>query len=170
MTTYDDADLFSDAFTGFRGVSESRHRSRTVGVLALAVAAALVAAALVWLRLSQEAPVAVAADPSLLVPVLAQPQRAADVIAVSDRTDLLISPETTRLLLREDGAAYYAAQAPGDRLCLVAIPSGDLARATCRSTVGTPDALRLDDVLLVPVGATAPADWHQTAANVFVQD
>ena len=32
MTTYDDADLFSDAFTGFRGVTESRRRSRLLGV------------------------------------------------------------------------------------------------------------------------------------------
>jgi len=170
MTTYDDADLFSDAFTGFRGVSESRHRSRTVGVLALAIAAALVAAALVWVRLSQEVPAAVAADPSLLVPVLAQPQHTADVIAVSDRTDLLISPESTRLLLRDDAAAYYAAQAPGDQLCLVVVPSGDLARTSCESTAGSPDALRLDDVMLVPAGATAPDAWHQVAANVFVQD
>jgi hypothetical protein len=169
MTTYDDADLFSDAFTGFRGVSESRHRSRTVGVLALAVAAALVAAALVWVRLSQEVPAA-AADPSLLVPVLAQPQHTADVIAVADRTDLLISPESTRLLLRDDAAAYYAAQAPGDQLCLVVVPSGDLARTACESTAGSPDALRLDDVLLVPAGATVPDAWRQVAANVFVQD
>lgn len=170
MTTYDDADLFSEAFTGFHEVTESRRRSRTLSVLALATAAALVVGALFWLRLSQEAPVDVAADPSVLVPALTQTQRSADVIANSDRADLLIYPETTRLLLLQDDAAYYVATAPGDQLCLVAVPSGDLARTACESTVSAPVALRLDDVLLVPTGVAAPATAHEAAPNVFVED
>ena len=46
---------------------------------------------------------------------------------------------------------------------------GDLSQTACESTAGARSALRIDDVALVPTGATAPAGWHETAANVFVK-
>lgn len=169
MTTYDDADLFSDAFTGFGAAAPSRQRSRLLTVLALAGAALLVVAALVWVRLDGDV-AAPAADPATLVPALAETQRSADEIAPSDLADLLVFPETTRLLLSDDAASYYAAAAPGDQLCLVSVPLGDLVRTSCASTAGSPSDLVIDDVMLVPTGATAPAGWHEAAANVFVKD
>ncbi|WP_156043745.1 hypothetical protein [Cellulomonas sp. URHE0023] len=168
-TTFDDADLFSDAFTGFRGVTPSRRRSRTVSGLALATALMLVVGALAWVRLGQQTFASAAADPVTLVPVLAQQQRAADVIAVSERADAHVYSESTRLLLAGETVSYYVATTTGDQICLVAIPVGDLARTACGSTAGARSALRIDDVALVPTGATAPTGWHEAAANVFVK-
>ena len=169
-TTFDEADLFSDAFTGFRGVATTpRRHSRLLTALALVAAALLVVAALVGVRLVQHAPAPQGADPASLVPALGTTQRGTDVIDASDRADLLIYPDTTRLLLTDDTASYYAAGAPGDQLCLVSIPLGDLAQTSCESTASSPVVLRIGDVALVPAGATAPAGWHQTAANVFVR-
>jgi hypothetical protein len=166
-TTYDDADLFSDAFTGFRGVSRSPQHSRLLTALTMAAAALLVVGALVWVRLDQ-AVVSQAADPVSLVPVLAESQRTADVIPASERADLLVDPRSTRLLLADDTASYYVASSPGNQLCLVSIPVGDLAQTVCESTAIEPSVLRIDGVALVPTGATAPAGWHEAAANVFV--
>lgn len=169
-TTYDDADLFSDAFTGFRGVAPTRRHSRLLTALALVAAALLVAAGLVWAWQGGRAPAAVAVEPTRLVPALAQTQRPTDVIADPDRADLLIDPTTTRLLRTEDAASYYVASAAGNQLCLVEVPKGDLAQISCESTKDAPTTVHLDDVMLVPAGATAPSGWHEATANVFVQD
>ena len=169
MTTYDDADLFSDAFTGFTGVSETPRRSRKLGVLALVVAALVVVGALIGAVVARNSPAGAAVDPASLVPILGEPQGVSDVIAASDRDDLLIDPTSSRLLLADDTTSYYAATSPGDKICLVAIPSGDLARTACASTTGAPSVVRLDDVMIVPTGATAPAGWHETAANVYTR-
>ena len=111
-TTYDDADLFSDAFTGFRGVAPSRtplaapDRARAGRCRAARRRRAGLGPP------GPAGPAAQAVDPASLVPVLAESQRAADVIAASDRADLLIYPETHappadrrhRLVLRGGGA------------------------------------------------------------------
>ncbi len=132
MTTYDDADLFSDAFTGFTGVGETPPRSRKLGVLALVVAALVVVGALIGVAVARNSPASTAVDPTALVPILGEPQGVSDVIAASDRDDLLIDAASTRLLLADDTTSYYAATAPGDKICLVAIPTGDLARRRAR--------------------------------------
>ncbi|WP_426594217.1 hypothetical protein ACPPVS_01590 [Cellulomonas sp. McL0617] len=169
-TTTDDADLFSDAFTGFSGVAPSPRHSRLVTGLALSGAALVVVGALVGVRLAQQTPTASPVQPGILVPALAETQRAGDVIAADDRADLLISPDSTRLLLTDDTGSYYAATAPGNQLCLVSVPLGDLPQTSCTSTAGDLGTLRLDDVMLVPAGVTAPAGWHESSANVFVKD
>ncbi|WP_155856200.1 hypothetical protein [Cellulomonas sp. URHD0024] len=168
-TTFDDADLFSDVFTGFRGVGASTRHSRLLTALTLVAALLLVVGGLVWSSLARQTPAVDAIDPADLVPVLAESQRAGDVIASSDLADLLIYPESTRYLTSDDTTTYFVATAPDDKLCLLAMPVGDLAQTSCASTAGTPHVLRLENVMLVPAGATAPAGWHEAAANVFVR-
>jgi hypothetical protein len=168
-TTYDDADLFSDSFTDFREVAPSNRHSRVLTVLALVGAALVVVGALVWVRLGQDTPAAQAVDAATLVPSLGQSQGSSDMISDSDRSDLLLYPESTRLLLTDESGSYFVATAPGDQLCLVSVPVGDLAQTACHSTAGDPVDLRIDDVMLVPAGASVPDGWQQAGANVFVR-
>ena len=50
MTTFDDTDLFSEAFHDFRGVGSSRRRPALVTPVVMVAAALLVAAGFVWAR------------------------------------------------------------------------------------------------------------------------
>jgi len=165
MTTFDD--LFTDTF---RAVDAPRRRSRLLGTLVLLAAALLVIGALLWVRQAVAMPERAPIDPVSLLPVLAEPQTAADEIASDDLADLSVTADSTRFLVATPTARYYAATSPTHLLCVVAIPAGDLPEASCTSTAVAATMTIDDEVALVPVGATAPEGWRQVAPNVYTKN
>ena len=153
MTTFDDADLFSDAFTGFRGAVAPAAALGARRALALVVAAALVVVGSCRLAAPQAA-VAEAADPSLLAPsrrrAEAPPTSSPRATAATcDRARDHAAPrrDATGGLLRGRGARRP--------LCLVTVPSGDCPRPRARRP-RRPRAVAWTTTLLV-VATTAPA-------------
>src|SRR4051794_28171352 len=106
MTTFDDTDFFTDAFTGFRDEDSSRRPRLRTG-LALVAAAALVAGGLVAVRLAQDAPVAAPADPLSTLAAFGHSQRPIDLVDDEDLAGSLISPSSTRLLATAAGTRYF---------------------------------------------------------------
>ena len=63
MTTFDDTDFFTDAFTGFGSDENPRRRSSMLTGLVLVAAAALVAGGMIWVKLAQQPAAAAFVDP-----------------------------------------------------------------------------------------------------------
>lgn len=92
------------------------------------------AAALAALVLAYPASAGAANSPADLVPALAQPQSAGDVVPEHvDLVPLNISPQSTRSLGADDLAQYWVGQDESGRICLVmAVESAaDVAAAAC---------------------------------------
>ena len=98
MTTFDDTDFFSDAFTGFGADQAPRRRSGLLSGLVLVAAATLVAGGMVAVKLAQQPAAVDAVDPITTLAVFERPQRSADVVAADDLAGTLIDPASTRLL------------------------------------------------------------------------
>ncbi|WP_315099290.1 hypothetical protein [uncultured Cellulomonas sp.] len=174
MTTVDDADFFTDAFTGFAADEAPRGRSSVRAGLALVAAAALVAAGLVGVRLAQQAAAVTPADPTSLLTVLGTPQRPVDVVADADLVGSRIDPSSTRLLAQTPDTRYYAGVSRTHLLCVLTLTTGELPSTGCTST----DARVLqfgvgDELLLVGAGGPAPAasdGWREAGPEVYLRD
>ena len=175
MTTFDDADLFTDAFRDFRGVGDAtRRRSGLLTALALVAAAALVAAGLVWVRLAQHPVAAAAVDPSTTLAVFAQPQRSSDVVDDDDLAGSMVVPSSTRLVAHTADTRYYAGVSRTHLLCVLALTSGELPTTSCVAPDARGVDLTVDDSFtLVTTGGPAPAaadGWHEAGPEVYLKD
>ena len=97
MTTFDDTDLFSEAFHDFRSVGSSRRRPALVTPVVMVAAALLVAAGFLWARggpLLADTSV----DASTLLPQFAAEQTSQDRLSSDELGDLRVDPRTTRFL------------------------------------------------------------------------
>ncbi|QHT57978.1 hypothetical protein GXP71_19095 [Cellulomonas sp. H30R-01] len=172
MTTIDDVDLFGEAFGGFRSVGVARRRHPAVlTVLALLAAAGVVGAGFVWARDNARGPVVEHVDARTLLPVLATAQGADDVVDRAEIGSLAVEPASTRFLAETDSGRHFAAISASGDLCVLTVPSGDLATLGCvRSVVGA--QLASGDVWLAAEGGPAPAaddGWHEAGPNLWVR-
>ena len=172
MTTFDDTDLFSEAFHDFRSVGSSRRRPALVTPVVMVAAALLVAAGFVWARggplLADDA-----VDASTLLPQFAAEQTARDRLSSADLGELRVDASTTRFLTETSTGAHYAAVGASGNLCVVTLQSGELPAMTCAPPTSTA-RVAVDDTLLVvassgPVPAAA-SGWREAGPDVFVND
>ena len=172
MTTFDDTDLFTDAFHDFRGVDAARRRSGVLTAVVLAAAAVLVVVGFVWAR---GGPVAAgsAVEASSLLPVFAAEQTSTDRLSSDDLSGLGVDPHTTRFLAETSTGRHYAAVGVSGKLCVVSVQSGELPLVSCAAA--TPTArIAVDDTMFV-VAASGPAPaaadgWREAGPDVFVND
>ncbi|NUU18818.1 hypothetical protein HP550_16315 [Cellulomonas humilata] len=174
MTTFDDTDFFTDAFTGFGADQAPRRRSSMLTALVLVAAAALVASGMIWVRLAQ-IPVALpAVDPATTLAVFDHPQRSVDTVDADDLTGSLIDPASTRFLAATDDTRYYAGVSRTHLLCVLSLTTGELPTTGCTSTDGgVVDLVIGDELLVVNAGGPAPAaadGWHEAGPQVFLKD
>ncbi|MEZ0446707.1 hypothetical protein [Cellulomonas sp. ICMP 17802] len=172
MTTFDDTDLFTDAFHDFRGVGAARRRSGALTGLVLVAAAVLVAVGFVWARGGP-----MVADPAIgassLLPAFAAEQTSVDRVPADDLAGLGVDPHTTRFLTETSTGRHYAAVGVSGKLCVVTIQSGELPQVSCTAPSSTA-RIAVDDTLFVVASsgpAPAAADgWREAGPDVFVND
>lgn len=172
MTTIDDVDLFGEAFGGFRSVGVARRRHPAVlTVLALLAAAGVVGAGFVWARDNARGPVVEQADARTLLPVFATAQGVDDVVDRAEIGSLAVEPASTRFLLETAAGRQFAAISTTGDLCVLTVPSGDLATLGCvRSVEGA--QLVSGGVWLAAEGGPAPAaddGWREAGPNLWVR-
>jgi hypothetical protein len=171
MSTFDDTDFFTDAFTGFGADEAPRRHSSMLTALALVAAAALVAGGMIWVRLAQLPATLEPVDPATTLAVFDQPQRSADVVAADDLAGSLLDPETTRLVATTSDTRYYAGVSRTHLLCVLTLTEGELPTTGCTSTDGGVVHLGIgDQLMLVNAGEPAPAGWHEAGPQVFLKD
>jgi hypothetical protein len=174
MTTFDDTDFFTDAFTGFGADEAPRRRSSMLAGLALVAAAALVAGGMIWVRLAQQPGAVESVDPSTQLSVLAQPQRSADVVADEDLAGSLVDPSSTRLVASTADTRYFAGVSRTHQVCVLTLTAGELPTTACASAdAGTVHLTVGDELMLVGAGGPAPAaadGWHEAGPEVFLKD
>lgn len=171
MTTVDDTDFFTDAFTGFGTGEAPRRRSSMLTALVLVAAAALVAGGMIWVRLAQIPADVVPVDPATTLAVFDRPQRSADVVAADDLTGTLIDPASTRLVATTSDTRYYAGVSRTHLLCVLTLTEGELPTTGCTSTDGGVVHLGIgEELMLVNAGEPAPAGWHEAGTQVFLKD
>lgn len=171
MTTFDDTDLFTDAFHDFRGVGDARRRSGWLTALVLVAAAALVAGGMVWVKLAQHT--AALVDPQTTLAAFADPQRSVDVVAADDLAGSMIDPATTRLVAHTADTRYYAGVSRAHLLCVLAVTTGELPTTSCTSATAAGANLTVDDALRIVTRGPAPAaadGWHEAGPQVYLKD
>ncbi|MDC7120312.1 hypothetical protein OMK64_02040 [Cellulomonas fimi] len=172
MTTIDDVDLFGEAFGGFRSVGVARRRHPAVlTVLALLAAAGVVGAGFVWARDNARGPLLEHVDARTLLPVFATVQGADDVVDPAQVGGLLVDRASTRFLVETDTGRHFAAVGTTGELCLLTLPSGDLATLGCVPSVAGAQ-LTSGDVWLAAEGGPAPAaddGWREAGPNLWVR-
>ncbi|WP_456786814.1 hypothetical protein [Cellulomonas sp. P5_C5] len=172
MTTFDDTDLFSEAFHDFRSVGSSRRRPALVTPVVMVAAALLVAAGFMWARggpLLADTSV----DASTLLPQFAAEQTAQDRLTSDELDDLRVDRHSTRFLAETSTGRHYAAVGSAGSLCVVTVQPGELSALTCAPP--TPAArVAVDETLLVvATSGSAPAaasGWREAGPDVFVND
>ena len=172
MTTFDDTDLFSEAFHDFRSVGSSRRRPALVTPVVMVAAALLVAAGFVWARggpLLADTTV----DASTLLPQFAAGQTSQDRLTSDELGDLRVDARTTRFLTETSTGRHYAAVGSSGQLCVVTVQPGELSALSCAPPTSTA-RVAVDDTLLVvassgPVPAAA-SGWREAGPDVFVND
>jgi hypothetical protein len=173
MTTFHEGDLFTETFEGFGDVQDARRRRMWPSVVALVVAAVLLVGGLAWLREGPRQGVEHAVDATTLLSVFNRPQTVADRPSGDDLDGVTptVDPETTRFLLTDADGAEYAAVSNGGRLCIVTVPRGDLASATCVKSLPH-STITVSDDLVVSTTGTDPklgAGWTQVQPNVWTR-
>ena len=172
MTTFDDTDLFSEAFHDFRSVGSSRRRPTLVTPVVMVAAALLVAGGFLWARggpmVSEDA-----VDASTLLPQFAAEQTSQDRLSSADLRDLQVDASTTRFLTETSTGRHYAAVGASGTLCVVTVRSGELPAISCAAPTSTAH-VAVDDTLLV-VASTGPVPaaangWREAGPDVFVND
>lgn len=170
MTTFDETGIFELAEQDADSPAPARPlRVATV----LLLAAALVAAGVGWLWLArgQEA----AAVDTMTVQRLARPAVPADALdpALVDETG--IDPTSSRLVAQDATGSWFAALRWGGELCLISVPTGDVAGAVCAAASPTAVVgLTAEDGSRIRLGADgAPAPdtaegWRSAGDNVWV--
>lgn len=158
MTTYD-VDAFEAAFLDDAertGTGTDPRAGRRRAALAAVVAVLLVGAGAAGALALRAGPATDAVTAEQLVPALARPATAQDVVAGTDLQDLDVRPGTTRLLATTSTGAHYAAVGTGGQLCVVTVPRGDLPSRLC--VPAAPGAwVPVDDTLrLVTAGGPQP--------------
>ena len=174
MTTFDDTDFFTDAFTGFGSDENPRRRSSMLTGLVLVAAAALVAGGMIWVKLAQQPAAATFVDPITTLSVFDRPQRSADVVPDDDLAGFLIEPSSTRLIAETSDTRYFAGVSSTHLLCVLTLTSGELPESGCASTDHGAVHLTIGDELMV-VNAAGPAPaaadgWHEAGPQVFLKD
>lgn len=172
MTTFDDTDLFSEAFHDFRSVGNARRRPVLVTPIVMLAAAILVAVGFVWAR-SGPLLADSAVDASTLLPQFAAEQTSRDRLSADELDDLHVDRRSTRFLTETSTGRHYAAVGSAGSLCVVTVQPGELSALTCAPP--TPTArVAVDETLLVvassgPVPAAANG-WREAGPDVFVND
>jgi hypothetical protein len=172
MTTFDDTDLFTDAFHDFRGVDAVRRRSGWLTALVLVAAAALVAVGFVWARGGPFVGGSTVEAASLL-PEFAAEQTSADRLSSDDIAGLGVDPHTTRYLTETSTGRHYAAVGVTGNLCVVTTQSGELPVVSCARPTPTARVAVDDTLVVVTASGTAPAaadGWREAGPDVFVND
>ncbi|AEE44676.1 hypothetical protein [Cellulomonas fimi] len=171
MTTIDDADLFGEAFGGFRTLGEGRRpRHGLLTALVLVAGLALVAVAFVWARDARAADAPAHVEPLTLLAAFGDAQTAVDSIPADAARALLVEPSSTRFLVETASGKHYAAVSRTGELCVVTLPSGDVPEAGCVASVA--DArIASGDVWLAADADRAPTDegWRSAGPNVWVR-
>ena len=174
MTTFDDTDFFTDAFTGFGADEAPRRRSSLLTALVLVAAAALVAGGMLWVRLGQITVDVDPVDPATTLAVFERPQRSADVVGADDLSGSQIDPDSTRLLATTSDTRYYAGVSQSRLLCVLTLTEGELPTTGCTSTDGGVVRFGIgDELMLVNAGGPAPAaadGWHEAGPEVYLKD
>ncbi|RHA43158.1 hypothetical protein [Cellulomonas rhizosphaerae] len=176
MTTFEDLDL-AEAFGDFEPQEQpTRRRAGWITAVVLTLAVLLVGGGLAWLALSRDTtPTAIVVAPAVLAPALAEAQTAADQVESSSLDGTGIRAASTRFVASSDLGAIYVATGAGDRLCLLAVPEGDLSSTSCVTPkTGAVIVLRPDvdgpGVALVTEGGEAPSaddGWTQTPSGLW---
>ncbi|WP_029290852.1 hypothetical protein [Cellulomonas sp. HZM] len=174
MTTFEDLDL-AEAFEDFSPSEETGRRHRGwITAVAMLLAAVLVGCGLVWLFADRSSTPVATVTAEQLEPLLAQPQNVRDQppAAALDGTSLVST--STRFLTMSSLGTLYAATTANGRLCLLAVPKGDLPATSCtRPRAGAVVLLQPDvdgpAVQLVPQGGKVPTGegWKQLASGVY---
>lgn len=173
-------DLFDDFATGDpAGRAASRRGSVRRLVVVLAAGALLVGGAVgarAALESSSTEPARVA--PSVLFGVLTEEQRDVDVL-VDEPGTALLEPASTRFLGRTAAGSHYLAVRATGLVCLVTVPTGDVAEVGCTDPVATERLLSVEfaspephTVQLVPDGLAPASDgrpWDRLSANLYVR-
>ena len=172
MTTFEDTDLFSEAFHDFRSVGSSRRRPALVTPVVIVAAVLLVAAGFVWAR-SGPLPADPAVDASTLLTQFAAEQTSRDRLSSDDLSGLRVDASTTRYLTETSTGRHYAAVGTSGKLCVVTVRSGELPAISCAAPTSTAH-VAVDDTLLV-VASTGPVPaaangWREAGPDVFVND
>ena len=180
MTTFEDLDLaeaFGDDFTPQD--EPVRRHAGWITVVALGLAGLLVAGGLVWLAGHHEPTRAKAAvvQADVAAPALDRVQAATDIVPSTALDGTGVRADSTRFLGDTDLGAVYTGVGEAGRLCLIAVPVGDLTSTACATPrQGTVLVLQpVADgpaVAFVTEGAVAPgaADgWTEATDGLWVQ-
>ena len=172
MTTFDDTDLFSEAFHDFRSGASSRRRPALVTPVVMVAAALLVVAGFLWARggplLADHS-----VDASTLLPQFAAEQTSQDRLSSDDLGALRVDRSTTRFLTETSTGRHFAAVGSAGALCVVTVQPGELSALSCAPPTATA-RVAVDETLLVvassgPVPAAA-SGWREAGPDVFVND
>jgi hypothetical protein len=117
------------------------------------------------------------APPPATVAAFQTVQKASDMLDDDDVANLVVRPESTRLLVSTPDGDHYAALSASGDLCLLRVPKGDVPSEVC-----VPDRVGADvtiggdgnggQVRLVADGAPQPSaaeGWRSAGPNVWVK-
>ncbi|MDM7830406.1 hypothetical protein [Cellulomonas edaphi] len=178
MTMFEDLDLaeaFGDDFPAQD--DPPRRHAAWITVVALGLAVLLVAGGLLWLGASRHStPPAAVVTPVVALPALGEPQTPSDQISATGLDGTGVRTASTRFLGQTDLGRVYAGVGADDKLCLLAVPEGDLTSTTCLTPrEGSVLELRPDadgpGIALVTTGGTAPDEadgWTETSPGLWV--
>lgn len=183
MTAIDGStfDLFDDFLSGDTAERAASRRSSARRLAVVLTAGALVVGGAVGARAALDARSTELAvvEPAVLFGVLAERQRAADVLAEEPGTALL-DPASTRFLGETSAGSHYLAVQATGLVCLVTVPVGDVVEMGCTDPVASDQLLRSEltspvpqTLALVPDGLAPAADgtpWERLSANLYVRD
>ncbi|MBD8059364.1 hypothetical protein IC607_10335 [Cellulomonas sp. JH27-2] len=178
MTTFEDLDL-ADAFGDDFSSQEQpvRRRRGLISAIVLVVAVLLLGGGLVYLATASTSSSTVAdIAAGEAAPALDSPQGAVDLVSQVGLDGTGITSASTRYLADTDLGRVYLGTSTNGKVCLLAVPTGDLPTTECaKPRTDTVLVLRPDDdgpgVAYVTGDGEAPAKadgWHQTQPGLWV--
>jgi len=180
MTTFEDLDLteaFGDDFTSQD--EPVRRHAGWITAVALGLAGLLVVVGLAWLFGHHEpaSPEGAAVEAAAAAPALDQVQTMSDQVPAEALDGTGVRATSTRFLGSTELGDVYTGVGTNGRLCLLAVPVGDLTSAVCATPrQGAVLVLRPEAdgaaVAFVTPGGTAPraADgWTEASDGLWVQ-